>query len=147
MRWEYVQQLNENNFKRLTGVKRSVFDLMVSVVRDYILSHRKHPTRGARQKLCLEDQLLLTLMYYREYRTQFHIAADYSISEPQCSRIIRKIESILLTDKRFHLPGKKVLNDQSSEWDVVIVDVSESPLERPKKNSGTIIPAKRNDTP
>lgn len=31
------------------------------------------PSGGREPKLCLPDRLLLTLMYWREYRTQFHI--------------------------------------------------------------------------
>jgi hypothetical protein len=55
------------------------------------------------------------------------------------------MEEILIQDKRFHLPGKKVL--QENNWEVILVDVTESPVERPKKNSEGITQAKRNDTP
>ena len=58
--------------------------------------------------------------------------------------IISEMESILIQDKQFHLPGKKVLRENTFE--VVLVDVTESPVERPKKNSGVITQAKRNAT-
>ena len=87
------------------------------------------------------------LMYYREYRTFFHISVTYGISEAQCWRIVRKLEDILIKSSLFHLPGKKKLTDTSINWEVVVIDVGESPIERPKKNSESITPAKRNGIP
>lgn len=39
---------------------------------------------------------------------------------------------------KFRLPGKKQLAQNVYNWDVVVVDVTESPIERPKKNSAGI---------
>ena len=36
---------------------------------------------GRPQKLDYTDQVLMTLEYLREYRTYFHVANDYEISE------------------------------------------------------------------
>lgn len=80
----------------------------------------------------------MMLMYYREYRTFFHIALTYGISEAQCWLIVRKLETLLLKSDLFHLPGKKQLMDGNG-WEVVLIDVAESPIERPKKNSGSIL--------
>ena len=93
------------------------------------------------------DKLLMMLMYYREYRTFFHISITYGISEPQTGRIIRQMENLLINNKLFHLPGKKSLLQEDKEWEVVIVDVTESSIERPKKNSAGTILARRSDTP
>ena len=108
------------------------------------LSNRKHATRGKPPTLSNADKILLMLMYYREYRSQFHIGITYGIAESTVCEIIREMESILIQDKRFHLPGKKVL--QENTFEVVLVDVTESPVERPKKNSAEITLAKRNGT-
>lgn len=85
--------------------------------------------------------------YNREYRTFLHIAADYGISESQCWRIVTDIENILIQSKAFSLPGKKALTKSKVKWSVVLVDVGESPIERPKKNSGAITPEKRKSIP
>ncbi|MBN3899324.1 MAG: transposase family protein [Nostoc sp. NOS(2021)] len=37
-------------------------------------------TRGYPNKLALEEQALVCLQYWREYRTYFHIASDWQIS-------------------------------------------------------------------
>jgi hypothetical protein len=83
------------------------------------------------------------LMYYREYRTFFHIGSSYGLSETQCWRVVTNIEAILIAADLFHLPGKKKLIGDKISYEVVVVDVSESPVERPKKNSAGIIRAKR----
>jgi hypothetical protein len=75
-------------------------------------------------------------MYYREYRTQFHIGVTYGISESRVCEIIKEVEEVLIKDTRFHLPGKKSLLKEENHFEVVLIDVTESPVERPKKNSG-----------
>jgi hypothetical protein len=102
---------------------------------------------GRPPKLSSGDQVLMTLMYWREYRTQFHIAQTYEVSESHVSRTVRKIEDILMQSGQFKLPDKKKL--QSSDWviEVVLVDAVEQPIERPKKNSVGITAAKRNAIP
>jgi len=42
---------------------------------------QKHRRRGKMPKLSIEDLLLATLEYLREYRTYAHIAASYRIAE------------------------------------------------------------------
>ncbi|MDQ3846201.1 MAG: transposase family protein, partial [Bacteroidota bacterium] len=88
MFWEEVQKKSNGVFKRLTGVKRSTFEKMVSVVSEHKVQNRKHPTRGAPPKATVEDQLLMLLLYYREYRTFLHTATSYGYSESQGWRIV-----------------------------------------------------------
>jgi len=64
----------------------------------------------------------------------------------QCWHIITQTEQLLLQSKLFHLLGKKSLHTSENNVEVIVVDVSEHPVERPKKNSGSIIQAKRNGT-
>ena len=45
---------------------------------------------GKPNKLVIEDRLLMTLEYLREYRTYFHISRSYGISESACYRNRRK---------------------------------------------------------
>jgi len=108
---------------------------MVLIVQEHIRQRRKHAKRGKPPKLQLEDQLLMMLMYLREYRTFFHTAVTYGISEGQCCRIIRKLESILINSKTFHLPGRKALLKSDLQWEVLVIDVGESPVDRPKKKA------------
>ena len=146
MFYEDIKVLSASQFKRLTGVKQEVFAQMLDAITIYKQSSRKHASRGTPPKLTYADKLLLMLMYYREYRTQFHIGVTYGIAKSTVCEIIRETESILLQDNRFHLPGKKALLRQN-HFEVVLVDVTECPVERPKKSSGATTPARRNGTP
>jgi hypothetical protein len=69
------------------------------------------------------------------------------VSEATVCRTVKKVESVLLKDKRFHLPGKKALHDGSLDLTVIVVDASEQRVERPQKNSAAVTPVKRNNTP
>ncbi len=53
------------------------------------------------------------------------------------------MEDLLINNKLFHLLGKKSLLQSDSEWEVVVLDVTESSIERPKKNNANIIQVKR----
>jgi Helix-turn-helix of DDE superfamily endonuclease len=147
MRYTEIHDLSPSTFKRLTGVHLKTFSVMLEVITTYKLANRKHPTKGRKPyKLSAEDNLLMLLMYYREYRTFLHISKSYGISEMQCWRIVTELEKILLQSKLFHLPGKKALHNGENNFETIVVDVSEHPIERPKKNSEKIILAKRKST-
>jgi Helix-turn-helix of DDE superfamily endonuclease len=145
MQWTEVSKLSDSQFQRLVGVKRTTFIKMFETI--LFQSKQRVSNRGRPSSISIENQLLIMLMYYREYRTFFHISVAYGISEAQCWRIVRKMETILIKSNLFHLPGKKQLTDSNMNWEVVVIDVGESPIERPKKNNGSITQAKRNGTP
>ena len=129
MRYETVQKLSDEAFKRSTGVQRQTFEKMVTVVEAGLRKFGRPP------KLSRADQLLMTLMYWREYRTAFHIGLAYGISEAAVCRTIRKIEVVLIQSQQFHLPGKKTLQASETTFEIVVVDATEQPIERPKKTT------------
>ena len=87
----------------------------------------------------------MTLEYLREYRTYFHISRSYGISESACYRNIRWVEDTLIKDGTFSLPGRKALLKSDVEYEVVLIDATETPIERPKKNKNTSTQEKRRD--
>ncbi len=89
----------------------------------------------------------MTLMYWREYRTEFHIGLTYGVSESTVCRTIQKVENVLIQSKQFHLPGKKALQPSDTIFEIVLVDVTEQPVERPKKDKNGITAAKRSAIP
>ncbi|MBU3846103.1 MAG: transposase family protein [Candidatus Acinetobacter avistercoris] len=94
---------------------------------------KKHlPTTGSPAKLSLEDQVLLSLSYWREYRTLFHVANSYGVSEPTASRIVRHVEGCLIQSNLFNIP-KNLPEGEGSDWNVFIIDATEIPIQRPKK--------------
>ena len=102
-------------------------------------------------KLPLSDQLLLTLMVWRKHRSEHRsmasIAVAYEVSEPTVQRTIVKIEGALLASGGFALPGKKALRESELAVEVVVVDATEVPTQRPQKNSAAATAAKRSATP
>jgi hypothetical protein len=130
-RYQRVRKLSKELFQRLTGVSKTTFDEMVFVLRQNQQS--KKVIGGAPKSLRTEDCLLLCLEYLREYRTLFHIAIDYGVSTSTAWRTIRWVEEVLLSQESFHLPGKKVLKRSDMQFEVIVVDASESPIQRPKK--------------
>ncbi|MFM5959203.1 MAG: transposase family protein, partial [Dolichospermum sp.] len=43
---------------------------------------------GRKSKLSIEDQILMTLAYLREYRPFFHLAIDWGINQSNVCRIV-----------------------------------------------------------
>lgn len=128
MKFWRAKQLTSRKFKRLTGVSRPTFELMVRLVK---ASEQKKKKPGRPPKLIIENQVLIVLQYWREYRTYYHIGLDWGLSESAVCRIVDKIENILIKSRKFSLPGKKELWKMSSQEDLVVIDVMESPIERP----------------
>lgn len=128
-----IKRLKEEAFRRATGVKKSTFEVMLEILETAHEARRKKG--GPKSKLTVADRLLLTLEYLREYRTYLHIGLAYGVSESQACRIHRWVEKELMKDNRFHLPGRKSLVQNESACEVVLVDATESPIERPKKNT------------
>jgi Helix-turn-helix of DDE superfamily endonuclease len=147
MFWSYMSTYSSASFKRATGIHKNVFLEIVEILNNHKQLHRKHPTSGNKSILGTEDALLMVLMYYREYRTQYHIGITYGLSESRVCEMIKEIETIIVQDARYHLPGKKRLLQSENTFEVVLIDVSESPVERPKKNNVGIIQARKSDTP
>jgi len=124
--------LRPHSFKRKCGVRRDTFEKMVEVLKPKLTRRGK---RGGQGKFTVEDQLLIAMEYWREYRTLFHIGQSWGIHETTVGRMVRKIETVLLQSGEFSLPGKKYLRQPGSGGSVLLVDVTERPIERPKKTS------------
>ena len=131
-KYDSIIGLSHSKFKRCTGLTKYVFDLMVIVVKDYNKKYKEKDGRPS--KLIIEDQILMLLEYYREYRTFFHLALSYGLDESNVHRTIIKLENILIKSGYFRLEGKKVLTNPQKVKQILI-DVTETPAQRPKKKS------------
>jgi hypothetical protein len=143
MKYENLQKSSDKEFRRTTGVKRATSGVMVEVLQ---AAHKEKKKRGGRpNKLNIEDMLLMTLEYLREYRTYLSIGISYGLAESNTFEAIRWVEDTLIKSGKFSLPGKKALLKSGNEFEVVLIDATESPIERPKKNNASFILAKRKD--
>ena len=144
MKHENMIKLGEEQFRRISGVRRSTFEKMIEIL-DTAEKVRR-AKGGPKPRLTLEDSLLATLEYLREYRTYAHIAVGYGVSESQIFRIIKWVEDTLIKDGTFSLPGRKALLKSDMEFEIVLIDATETPVERPKRGRKTGIPGRKNGT-
>jgi len=148
MKYEKMKELSESEFRRISGVKPVTFNKMIKIIgeADNTKKNSQKSAGGRPHKLSIEDRLLITLEYLREYRTYAHIAVSYWISESNTFENIRWIENVLIQSKEFKLPGKKALLKDDIEFETLLIDATESPIERPKKNNVNSIQAKKSAT-
>lgn len=141
MKYDQIARLEEEKFRRLTGVKRTTFKKMVAILTE---AHQKKKAKGGRKnKLCIEDQLLIALEYIREYRTYFHISQSYGLSESAAYKTVKWVEDTLIKHPDFSLPGRKALLKSDMDYEIVLIDATETPIERPKKSKNTSTLEKR----
>ncbi len=143
-RWQRAFTKNDKEFKELFGVKKEVFLQMLEVLT--VARDKRRRSGGPRPKLSSGDQLFMTLQYWREYRTRAHIAYDFGVVKSTVSDTIAWVENTLIQDGTFHLPGKKALLAKENTGRTMAVDVTESPIERPKKNKKATTPARKSGT-
>jgi len=142
MKYTTLSKKSDSYFQRKTGVKKPTFGKMVDIVKKSIANRKTK--RGNEATFQVEDQLLIMLQYYREYPTFFSLGDMWGIHESTAQRTVRRMEDILIADGTFSLPGNTGLQNLTAE-DLVLIDVTESPIERPKKNSVSITRVRRND--
>lgn len=144
MKFDNLQRMPEAQFRRIAGVKRKTFDRMCELIKD---AEKIKKAKGGRpNNFSIADRVLMTLEYLREYRTYAHIGASYGLSESNTFETIRWIENVLIQSKEFRLPGRKALLKSDVEYEIILIDATESPIERPKKNSVNSIPVKKSGT-
>lgn len=72
MKFKQLREESEEGFRRLTGIKRTTFNVMTEILRK---AEEELKVKGGKpNKLAVEERLLMTLEYLREYRTYFHIS-------------------------------------------------------------------------
>lgn len=136
---------SDAGFKRYTGIQKATFNAMLEAMQQHEATKRKS---GRPSDLSLESQILLALIYWREYRTLYHIGMDFGIHESSASRIVHKVENVLISSGQFDLPRKLPRGEpDDTNWSAVIIDATETPIERPKKTKATTTVVKRSDIP
>ena len=139
-----ILKLKEKDYQTILGVTKRTFDCMLKILEEaYAERHKK----GGRHlsKLSLSDKLAITLGYYREYRPMRNIAFDWGVSKSIINDSIQWVEEVLAQSKEFALPSKRELTKENAPF-VVLMDVTECEIQRPKKNRKSITVEKRKNT-
>ena len=137
MDFEAIKDLPDEKFRRVTGVKAATFDKAVEILTKADLV--KMSKGGRPSKLSIQNKLLMTLEYWREYRTYIKIGASYGVSESNAYKNIKWVEDTLKTSGIFTLPGKKSLADEGDDYEVILIDATETPVERPQKTAKILL--------
>lgn len=140
MNYTIAQTLSAPYFKRRFGVTRTTFKRLVKALKPL---WRPSAQPGIKPKLELEERVLVCLEYWREYRTYFHIGTSWGVSESTVCRIVHWVEDHLIGCGQFRLAGKKQLVRGFGKPDVVVVDVTETPIERPKRRQRAFYSGKK----
>lgn len=144
MKYENIKDYKEAAFRQVTGVKPATFQVMLEVIETAY--GEAHKNRGRHRKLSREDMLLMTLEYYKEYRSMECIGASYGVTKATVGKVIRWVEEALIKTGEFHLPGKKKLVQPTIEYEVIVVDTTEVPIQRPKNKQRRYYSGKKKDT-
>ena len=130
MNYEASKQLSDIRFKRLVSVQCTTFEEILDVLkRAYQLKHAKG---GRKPKLSLDDLLMATLQYMREYHTYEQLATAFGINESNLIRRSQWVEETLVQN------GFTISKTHLSAEDTVIVDATEIKINRPKKSTSEL---------
>lgn len=125
MKYEDLKRLKDKKFKKLVGIPRDLFDLLITTLQHHFES--KESKGGPKPKLCIEDILLMTLYFYRNYVTFFNLGIIYKLDESNAYRWVRWTEAVLLME--FEGAIDITFLDEDSDQ---LIDVTECSIQRPK---------------
>ena len=141
---ERIAKLKSEQYQQIFGVQKATFDKMLEIMKAAYV--KLHAQGGKPPKLSILDKLVITLCYWREYRTYRHIAFDYGVGKSAIGDSIRWVEETLLADGSFSLPSKRTFEKHNNEIEVIVVDVTEQEIERPKRGKKIGIQARKSGT-
>ncbi|WP_342253813.1 transposase family protein [Spiroplasma endosymbiont of Zeiraphera isertana] len=124
---------DDQEFYSLVGIKPQTFYKMFEILK--IAEYKQKYYGGRKNKIVIEERLLMTLEYWKDYSSYRVIAKRYNISHTSCIRNIFWIENILIKSGIFNLPWKKDLTkNKGTNNNLLAIDATETPIERIKKN-------------
>ena len=121
-------------FQRQYGVSYGVFCILLKQVENHVQAKKQQrpiTMRGRKSGLALQQQVLLTLTYLRQYITFLNLGIQFNISESYAQKRFVYIRNILIQE--LHLPAHQALSLHTLTL-AVSMDVSEQPIERPQKD-------------
>lgn len=130
---ETVKNSWGTHVRRKVGIRRRTFRQLVkqrvACMAQERISQPLHRRGKKAVKLSLEDKLLLTLVYLRQYDPFDELGAKCGVCESYANKIYHQDLDILV--KILRLPGQKALLD--ANLNAIVLDVTEHPIERPTK--------------
>lgn len=130
--YQNYQKFNHHKFERMIGLKQNQFSFLLDLFKEYVELNINGDwdKRGCKGNFALQDKLLLTFRYLRDYSTFLVLGNEFGISESYAYKIFTKVSESLV--KILKLPNIESLN--GLDLGNILIDVSEQETERPKKN-------------
>jgi hypothetical protein len=142
--FEKYQSKRPAEFTRLVGVNFGTFQIILKKLESEITHFKQQKPmrqRGLKSSLTSADQLLLTLIYLRQYHTFLQLGEMFSISESYAQKRFCFISQRLL--KALDLPNDKSLTAEKLK---LVADVTEQAIERPVSQQKSYYSGKKSDT-
>jgi hypothetical protein len=130
---ERIINMPVSQYKEIFGVEKHVFDRLLRLLEAAFAFAERKSNAGRKTKLSVLDCLVITLMYWREYRDYRHIAFDYGVGKSSIGRTIIWVENTIIRSGLCNLKSARELRDNPGKIKIAIVDVTEQEIERPKK--------------
>lgn len=121
-------------FLRLVGMNIGTFQIILEKFRNEINVYKsEHWSRTKGKKCCLsvENQLLLCILYLRDYATFINLGLLFGISESYTQKRYVFAKKMLL--RCLDLPDEASLKE-AIETNLIAIDVTEQAIERPVEN-------------
>jgi hypothetical protein len=138
------QSKNPAVFLRLTGMSPGTFQIILEKfkreIEIYVSEHWAR-NKGRKCSLSPENQLLLCILYLRDYTTFIKLGLQFGISESYAQKRYTFSKKMLL--RCLELPDEQSLRE-SLETNLIAVDVTEQAIERPVKNQQAYYSGKKN---
>lgn len=133
-------------FTRMVGVNYGTFSIILDKLQVTFIEYQNElliRKRGKRCSLTLADQLLLTMLYLRNYDTLLNIGFQFGISESYAQKRYTFTKMLLL--RCLNLPDEESLKD-AIQGHKVAIDVTEQAIERPLQNQEDYYSGKKSYT-
>ncbi len=142
--FEKYKSKRPSEFTRLVGVNDGTFQIILKRLENEITRYKQQKPmrqRGLKSSLTIADQLLLTLIYLRQYHTFLQLGEMFSISESYAQKRYCFISKRLMN--ALDLPNDKSLTTENLK---LIADVTEQEIERPQSEQKSYYSGKKSDT-
>jgi hypothetical protein len=140
-----IKRMPPGKYKEIFGIEKYVFDRLLRLLEAADIFQRKSKA-GRKSGLSVLDKLMITLQYWREYRTYRHIAFDYGVGKSTIGEAVLWVENTIITSGLCNLKSARELRENTSKIKIAIVDVTEQEIERPKRGKKIGIPARKSGT-
>jgi hypothetical protein len=139
---ERIKNMPASKYKEIFGVEKYVFDRLYRLL-CLFYAFQKKSNAGRNPQLSVLDKLVITLQYWREYRTYRHIAFDYGVGKSTIGEAILWVEDAIIASGLCNLKSARELRENPSNIKIAIVDVTEQEIERPKRGKKNGVPARK----